>query len=66
MNELIKKLAVQADMWCEQNVSLHAGTPLYNTIWEEKFSELIIRECAGQVSRTSEAISILEHFGLKE
>ena len=32
----------------------------------EIFAELIIRECANQVSRESEALSILEHFGVEE
>ena len=30
------------------------------------FTELIVRECADQVSRESEALSILEHFGVDE
>ena len=63
MNELIMKLTVQTDVWCDQN---WYGHDLYNLKWEEKFVELVIRECANQVSRKSEAISILKHFGLKE
>jgi hypothetical protein len=31
----------------------------------EKFAQLIVRECADQVSRGSEASSILEHFGVE-
>jgi hypothetical protein len=31
-----------------------------------KFAELIVKECADQVSRKSEAISILEYFGVEE
>jgi hypothetical protein len=45
MNSRIRELAIAADAWCDQSVALHAGTPLYNNLWEEKFAELIVREC---------------------
>lgn len=56
MNERIRELAHAA------------GLPTYNPAGIptklERFAELIIRECANQVSRKSEATSILEHFGI--
>jgi len=42
MNERIKELAMKTDAWCDLNV---IGDPKYNIIWEEKFAELIVREC---------------------
>jgi hypothetical protein len=42
MNERIRDLAVKADVWCDQN---HAGDDHYDLMWEQKFAELIVREC---------------------
>ena len=44
MNERIKRIAMQADIWCDQNIA--QGSPMYNNQWEEKFAELIVRMCA--------------------
>ncbi len=46
MNERIKELVQQTDIWCDQN---HAGDKFYDVRWEEKFAELIVRECMEQV-----------------
>ena len=43
MNERIQQLAMQTDIWCDQNVA--QGSPMYNNQWEQKFAELIVREC---------------------
>ena len=43
MNKRIKELVQQTDVWCDQN---HAGDKFYDVRWEEKFAELIVRECA--------------------
>ena len=45
MNERIQELASAADVWCDQN---WLGHDLYNQRWEEKFAELIIRDCVQQ------------------
>jgi hypothetical protein len=63
MNERIQELATQADIWCDQNVA--QGSPAYNNLWENKFAELIVLECASKVTR-NEALNILEHFGVEE
>ena len=42
MNERIRKLALETDVWCDQN---WAGHEFYNIKWEEKFAELIVRQC---------------------
>ena len=41
MNERIRKLALETDVWCDQN---WAGHEFYNIRWEEKFAELIVSE----------------------
>ena len=43
MNKRIKELVQQTDAWCDQN---YAGDKFYDVRWEEKFAELIVRECA--------------------
>lgn len=43
MNERIRELTAQTDVWCDQ---YWYGHQLYNQKWEEKFAELIIQECA--------------------
>ena len=48
MNERIRKLALETDVWCDQN---WAGHEFYNIRWEEKFAELIVRECVDIVSK---------------
>ena len=70
MNERIKKLAMETDAWCDMNA---IGDAKYNIIWEEKFAELIVRECADiatkhqeqGVSEVSIGESIKEHFGVE-
>ena len=42
MNERIKQLATETDIWCDQNFH---NSPEYNIQWEQKFAELIVREC---------------------
>lgn len=43
MNPQIRKLALEADAYCDTH---WLGSPFYNLRWEEKFAELIIKECA--------------------
>ena len=44
MNERIKQLATETDIWCDQNFH---NSPEYNIQWEQKFAELIVAECLG-------------------
>jgi hypothetical protein len=46
MNERIRKLALETDVWCDQN---WAGHEFYNIKWEEKFAELIISSVMAEV-----------------
>ena len=74
MNERIRELSYEAQRYALNNTT---GPDLagINELWQEKFAELIVRECANidfrfkvgmttdQESDTSRAI--LEHFDLK-
>lgn len=76
MNERIRKLALETDAWCDQN---WAGHKFYNIRWEEKFAELIVRECVSVVQQQysgdlesgyhrglfSATEIIKEHFGVE-
>jgi hypothetical protein len=67
MNERILELAKQADLIQWDTLPSGARTPDHESVAKAmKFAESIIRECAEQVSRTTEADSILEHFGIEE
>ena len=63
MNNRIKEFAEQAAEYCKTQPREIAGT-----MWEEKFAELIIRECA-EIAKTAEPYRsddlILRHFGVK-
>ncbi len=78
MNDILRKLALQADVWCDQNCMDH---PFYNVQWEQKFAELIVRECARKIESDYKyvlgtdtkwntafdiACSLPEHFGVEE
>jgi len=67
MNERIRKLALETDVWCDQN---WAGHEFYNIRWEEKFAELIVKECAdiatiNQYQSYTPCHYVLKHFGVK-
>ena len=73
MNERIKELVQQTDAWCDQN---YAGDKFYDVRWEEKFAELIVRECANICFSEAQGhnmafgehcgVVIKEHFGVEE
>ena len=73
MNERIKELVQQTDAWCDQN---YAGDKFYDVRWEEKFAELIIKECANICFSEAQGhnmafgehcgVVIKEHFGVQE
>jgi hypothetical protein len=69
MNENIKKLIEQTDIYCDQH---WLGNPFYEVKWEEKFAELIVKECAGLVEDYYDEDTkylaghiIRKHFGVK-
>ena len=79
MNERIKELAKQADEYASQFAYVQAvGHPGYKEKFNEKFAELIVRECI-HVAYNKMAIqkldgirpsvvcdTIKEHFGVEE
>lgn len=46
MNQQFRKLALETDAYCDQHYLNH---PYYNTLWEQKFAELIVRECLEEI-----------------
>ena len=61
MNERMQELALQAGF--ENGHQDRNGNSLSGEL--EKFAELIVRECAGQVN-CYEALNIFEHFGVEQ
>jgi hypothetical protein len=57
MNELIKKLALQAG---------GSHYPEVNSVQLEKFAELIVRECAEICLEANDYKNILRYFGVEE
>lgn len=62
--ELFYQLAHQASFWCDQNIPEQFSEEImgYGEAWEEKFAELIVRECSTLAYDGPNGI--LEHFGL--
>ena len=73
MNEQIRKMAIEADAWCDK---YYFGDKFYDIEWEKKFAELIVQECANIVRNRSlpdsyseacleeVADELEEHFGV--
>ena len=67
MNERIRELKHRASVWCDENIpeQFSEETNGYGSAWEDKFAELIVRECALQCNHNDDMDRILEHFGVK-
>ena len=65
MNPRICKIAQDTDAWCDK---YYFGDDLYELEWEQKFAELIVRECVSFVGdlNSQKAKEMLEHFGVEE
>lgn len=66
MNDAIKKITVDTDIWCDQHWS---GHHMYNVMWEQKFAELVVRACAALVDRElasggCDGRAVLDYFGV--
>jgi hypothetical protein len=68
MNNRYRELANEASDWCQEHAK---GTPTAWE-WEEKFAELIVRECSAAIMENSDryrkeyfADLVLKHFELK-
>ena len=78
MNERIKLLAEQARKYADENRpgSFVKYDPEWFVLYNEKFAELIVRECANEILKWKSepfpydpefgAKLIKEHFGIKE
>jgi hypothetical protein len=78
MDERIKELILRTDAWCEQNFPANWTDDVdqYLPLWNAKFAELIVRECAnicfseaaGHNMAFGEhcGVVIKEHFGVEQ
>ena len=67
--ERIRKLKHQASVWCDENIpdQFSEETNGYGRAWEEKFAELIIRECGLFCGHDYEGVlAMFNHFGVEE
>ena len=71
MNERIKQLAEQAKMFATP-MKFHLGGQDYARVRDEKFAELIVRECAEYMNQFADngdqrnSNDLLKHFGVEE
>ena len=75
MNERIKQLAEQAEMYAGDLIDQGADYDQYPRYYTEKFAELIVKECARVADQSLNIITmkpewpskyIKEHFGVEE
>ena len=70
MNKRIQELVIATDAWCDQNLTANWTDKVdeYLPIWNEKFAELIVRQCA-YIARREDcdpSKCILTYFGVDE
>ena len=67
MKERIRKLAEQAAEYAAENATgdWEVG-PAYQDLFNKKFAELIVRECALQCIHNEDMELIEKHFGVEE
>jgi hypothetical protein len=72
MTERIKELVTATDAWCDQNFppDWTERVDEFLPLWNEKFAELIIKECAdiatiNQYQSYTPGHYVLKHFGVK-
>ena len=68
MNERIRELAEQARKYAWENETHWSADAERTTLFEQKFAELIVRECAESVSYYGNRVRqhALKHFGVEE
>ena len=76
MNERIEKLMDETDSWCDKNFPSNWLNRVdeFLPLWNEKFAELIVGECAGIVAdavdhrepASTYVNKIKQHFGVEE
>jgi len=70
MNKRIKELHTKATAWALDNYPPPVNTFMWEDLRNEKFAELIVRECADYISETATIETLLgerlkEHFGVE-
>ena len=75
MNERIEKLMDETDSWCDKNFPSNWLNRVdeFLPLWNEKFAELIVGECAGIVAdavdhrepASTYVDKIKQHFGVE-
>ena len=68
MNERIRELAEQAKCYADENSAHYLQNPHWIETFEEKFAELIVRECAQKLENdgmVEVAMEIKQHFGVE-
>lgn len=63
MNENLRQIIAETDAWCGY---MGFSEYDYEAKWEEKFAELIIRQCADICLEDNDYKNILRYFGVKE
>ena len=72
MNERIRELKHQASVWCDENIpeQFSEETNGYGSAWEDKFAELIVKECAEIADchwrNACPGLYVKVHFGVEE
>ena len=67
MNEQIRKIAIEADAWCDK---YYFGDKFYDIEWEKKFAELIVKAVFDRIADERFEVyepvvkSVKEHFGV--
>jgi hypothetical protein len=64
MNERIKELRVEAVNYTNELKPL--GLTMWDLTCNQKFAELLVKECALQCNHNDDMDRILEHFGVEE
>ena len=67
MNERIKLLKHQASVWCDENIpeQFSEETNGYGSAWDEKFAQLIVRECIQTIQNESMNSNDEWEYGLR-
>lgn len=79
MNKRIQELVIATDAWCDSNLPANWTDKVdeYLPVWNEKFAELIVRECLNKIENEAEQYAqptwafelvndIKETFGVEE
>jgi hypothetical protein len=67
MNEQIRKIAIEADAWCDK---YYFGDKFYDIEWEKKFAQLIVKAVFDRIADERFEVyepvvkSVKEHFGV--